>query len=163
MAGLDWNKASLSTPDPARVQKDTQFLPPDPVTVTVSELTPKEKKEIAAVEKRREGFRARIKAAENARRRKRQAARKQEQEKQARQAEAAAINRKKRDELREMRQQELAAKIAAEEARRLSPEYIAAQQAEEAGLAWIEHERRLSLIAEREPLRQRWREQLLKR
>lgn len=163
MTGLDWSKASLSTPDPARAQKEAQFLPPDPVVVTVTELTPKEKKEIAAFEKRREEARARGKAAENARRKKRGAARKQEQEQQARAEEAAAIKRRQREELREARQRELAIKIEAEEARRKSPEFIAAQQANEAQLAWIEHERRLDLIAEREPLRRRWREQLLKR
>ncbi|MEG8223617.1 hypothetical protein OSJ57_23895 [Sphingomonas sp. HH69] len=163
MTNIDWRKASLATPDPARVQKDAQFLPPDPIVVRITDLTAKEKKKIAAFEKLREEARAREKAVAKARRLRQQTARKQEKANAAIKAEKAAVAQKKRKELRVTRQRELASKIEAEEAWKRSPEYIAIQQAEAAQREEADRLRREALIAEREPLRQRWREQLLGR
>lgn len=48
MAKLDWSKAPLRDADPARAQRVRDFVEPDRVIISVTELTKQEKKQLAA-------------------------------------------------------------------------------------------------------------------
>lgn len=69
MTKLQWEKASLRTPDPARMQQTGDILAPDQVIIAIEDLSPQEKSKLLAREIRRERFRAALKSAENKRRR----------------------------------------------------------------------------------------------
>lgn len=161
MSKIDWSKDKREY-DPARVQRVDDFVEPDPVIISVTPLKPKERLSLArrlksAVERARATQRKRAKKAANiAATETQQAA---SAAKKAKQAERQA----RREAQRETRQRELAAKIAAEDAWKQSPEYAALKAAEDAHVEACARERRKALQAQREPLRQRWRDQLLKR
>lgn len=73
MTKLQWEKALLRTPDPAREQQTNDILPPDEIVIRIDDLSPREKRILEQAETKRAGFRAALKAAENKRRRKRRA------------------------------------------------------------------------------------------
>jgi hypothetical protein len=156
MAKLDWLKGGFYEADPARVQQVADFVTPDRKHLKLSELTKEQRQQLAASAKRRAEDRSRQKTAEREKRQAKQAAKQVAKAKRAAELAAHAEHRKHA-------QQKRAIRLAAEEARMRSPEYIAAQQAEQARLAQVAHEQKLVLLAEREVLRKGWRQRLLGR
>lgn len=63
MSKLDWSKAKTRSADPARVQRTNDFVEPDRVTISVTKLTAKEKKNIARKQSRRGRLSSKLKAA----------------------------------------------------------------------------------------------------
>jgi hypothetical protein len=63
MSKLDWSKAKLYEADPARLQRMNDFVEPDPVVISVRDLTPNERKKIAQKQTRLGKARAKLKAA----------------------------------------------------------------------------------------------------
>ncbi|MBB3695838.1 hypothetical protein [Sphingomonas sp. BK580] len=153
MAKLDWSKGGNYEPDPARVQRTVDFTVPDKLD---KKVTFRRKAGLSAAQQAHKEKKAKQRATAQAKQMAKRAAKEAKAAKEAAQRAAWEAERAERRKAALVR-------IAAEEARKQSPEYIEAQRAEEARLAWIEHERKLELAAEREPLRQRWRRQLLGR
>lgn len=167
MTKLNWSKARSYDSDPARVREVIDFSEPDSTIVSVTQprkLTAEE--ELAIMLKRledriQEQIESRVAAKQAKADALAEEARKTELA--AATAEEKADKKARREALREDRQRRLAAKLAAEEVLKQTPEYIARQAAEQARIDAEERDRSEKLRIEREPLRQHWRGQLLKR
>ena len=161
MTKLDWSRAGVQSADPARVQRVADFVEPDQVE-TIVPWTPAEaaalqamhERDVRIAEKKRA---AKFVALKAARKRKRAT----EKVKRAAEAEEQKLA-VARASAREERLKELEIREAAKMARKPSPQQLATQEAKEKRLAATEQRRVAALRREREPLRQLWREKLLK-
>lgn len=174
MSKLDWSRASEPFFDPARVQRRDDFLPPDqPKHQKVQKrkpaipLTPEQLRKLAAKT-------ARVIERKEEKRRKKVAAKVLELERQKKNAASKAEQKKANAEKKRLkeaeRQDRVVARKAAFEAYKKTPEYAAKLAREQAKVeamkkshleVWVEQETGLS--ADRDSLREQWRNSLLKR
>lgn len=164
MAKLNWSRASERSLDPARYQRQNDFLSPDETVKTggakPNRLTP-------AQLQARTARKARKKAIKDEKKRVKAAAKVLEIKRQREKAAAKAKQVTKEKEYHRARAE--ARRVAFEEYQK-TPEYAAEQAEEAAKIAakkkshlqfWVE--KKTSLSINRETLRKRWRDRLLKR